>query len=286
MGSSAPRRFLHPLSLFAESQHSSTRLLLYVVGSRLGVTYTSSLVYLGIGDSDPLLRRIRIGAQKAAPPPPPKKRLQLRLLRRMVQSAAREREFVLGGAILFAYLFGLRVPSELLAQVVWSKLRIRPREISISGLKRKGKRYLSSLTRLCVCSADQLLCWHLWIQALREANLEARGDQTVFPLSIQTYTEGMRRMLAKAGNPGEELRLWSSHCARRGSGADVLAGEGPLPVALGGEPCCLGRGARGLSGMLLHGEWASKHSASHYASLDEMDRHAIATAIVLASDSD
>ena len=238
------------------------------------------------GDADPLLRRIRASVQKAAPPPPPKKRLQIKLLRKVVRAAARRGEFRLGGAILFAYLFGLRVPSELLAQIVWSKFHVQARQITIAGLKRKGKRYPSDLTRLCVCQADQMLCWHLWYQALREADPAAQGGHKVFPLSVQQYTDGLRRLLAESGIPGAELRSWSSHCARRGSGADVLAGEGPLPVALGGERGRYSRGACGLSGMLAHGEWASKHTAMHYASLDEMDRHAIATAIVLASDSD
>ena len=239
-----------------------------------------------VGDADPLLRRIRIGAQKYAPPPPPKKRLRVNLLRKVVVSAARRGEFRLGGAILIAYLFGLRVPSELIAQIVWSKLRVQDLDLSIVGLRRKGKRVPSELTRLCVCATDRMLCWHLWLQAIREADPGARGDQHVFPFTVRDYTEGLRRLLAESGVPAGELHLWSSHCARRGSGADVLAAEGPLPVALGGERGRHSRGACGLSGMMAHGEWASKNSATHYASLDEIDRHAIATAIVLASDSD
>ena len=239
-----------------------------------------------VGDVDPLLRRMRVGTGKAAPPPPEKKRLRLPHLRKVLQSAASRGEFRLGAAILIAYMFGLRVPSELLAQVVWGKLRRGRQDLTIVGLKRKGKPALSNLTRLCVCSSDELLCWHLWLQALQEYHESSGEADKFFPFSVHHYTQGLRQLLAAAGVAGGELHLWTSHCARRGSGADVLAAEGPLPIALGGGHRRRCRGSSGLVGMLAHGEWSTKFSASHYATLDEMDRHALAQAIALASDSD
>ena len=107
----------------------------------------------------------------------------------------------------------------------------------------------------------------------------------MFPMSVAAYTSGLRRLLAQAGVPSAELASWTSHCARRGSAADVLAAEGPLPKALVGSRV---GGARrgGLANMLAHGEWASKASASHYASLDEMNQHAMAHFLINGSDSE
>lgn len=241
-----------------------------------------------VGDSDPLLRRMRTGTQKLAPPQPQKRRLRRGLLRSVLQVAARREEFQLGAAILFAYLFGLRVPSELLAQVSWARLRVSTSQLTIVGLKRKAKSELSDLTRLCVCSADEFLCWHLWLQALGDAvgTGSRSAPDRLFPISVATYTAGLQRLLAAAGVPATELPEWTSHCARRGSAADVLASEGPLTAALGAKGAKGWPKHQGLARMLEHGEWASKAAASHYASTDEMDRHALAQALINGSDSE
>ena len=112
-----------------------------------------------------------------------------------------------------------------------------------------------------------------------------RADK-LFDMSVQQYTADLREFLVLAGTPQAEAWQWSSHCARRGSAADVLAAEGPLPLALGGAGWRANPRAFGVPGMLAHGEWATKAAAAHYASLDEMDQCSLAISIAEDSGSD
>ena len=232
------------------------------------------------GDDDQYLTRMRKGVQRLAPPVPTKKRLRRRLLREVLRAAVRLGDLRMGAAILIAYLFGLRVPSELLGQLRPSMLRSSNGSLTIQNLRRKAKPHPCDLTRLCVCASDQFLCWHVWLDAIA---LPAESNDRIFPMSAEQYTRDLRKLLGLAGVPEDELNLWTTHCARRGSAADVLAAEGPIPVALGGLNA---RGTSGLTGMLAHGQWCSKSSASHYASKDEMDSHALAHGIINDSESD
>ena len=157
-------------------------------------------------------------------------------------------------------------------------------QLTIVELKRKAKPELSCLTRLCVCAADEFMCWHPWLRVMQERK-PRRDSDYLFPISVATYTAGLRGLLAHAGVPGAELPSWTSHCARRGSAADVLAAEGPLASAVVGA-AAQGHRRGGLACMISHGEWAGRASAAHYVSVDEMDRHAMAQILINGSDSE
>ena len=108
----------------------------------------------------------------------------------------------------------------------------------------------------------------------------------MFDMSVQQYTADLREFLVLAGIPQAEALQWTSHCARRGSAADVLAAEGPLPLALGGVGWRANHRTFGVPGMLAHGEWTTKAAAAHYASLGEMDQCSLALSIAEESGSE
>ena len=101
-----------------------------------------------------------MGTAKIAPLRKSKKRLRRALLRRCLQEAVRCEDFELGAGLNLAYTFGLRVPSELLAQVNAARLQEQGDELRITDLRRKGRSQRSVLSRWCVCAGDSLLRWH------------------------------------------------------------------------------------------------------------------------------
>ena len=79
--------------------------------------------------------------------------------------------------------------------------------------------------------------------------------------------ERLRFVLLETGEVVGNLPLWTSHCFRRGSAADVLR-------------------AQGVKAMIDHGEWSSSRAAEPYASRDEQDASTIALASWLIDVSD
>ena len=75
--------------------------------------------------------------------------------------------------------------------------------------------------------------------------------------------------LTSTGIAADQLRAWSSHCFRRGSGIDML-------------------NRAGLAAMLEHGQWRSPRSAEPYATRDEQEAALLANAVgaIDASDDD
>ena len=66
--------------------------------------------------------------------------------------------FEIGAGLNLAYAFGLRVPSELLAQACEARMQESEDELRITDLRRKGKPKPSAFSRWCVCAGDSLLC--------------------------------------------------------------------------------------------------------------------------------
>ena len=186
------------------------------------------------GDGDSELSAIRLGTFKSLPLAQPKKRIQKQLLRRMLHAAIKMDEFWIGAGCCLAYVFGLRVPSELLGQGRRDQFRIEPHCVRLVDLKRKGRADLSRLVRNCTCSLDAILCPHPWLAFALQRSEEAR----LFDMSPSAFHEGLRSLLVVAGVSSEEAALFTSHSFRCGSAADILH-------------------AHGLQAMLGHGERAS-----------------------------
>ena len=119
-----------------------------------------------VGDKEPLLRKLREGMQKLAPPPRERGRLRLHWWVRVLKAAASSRAVEFGAACNLAYIFALRVPSELLQQFSRSRIEVTGTKLTYFDVQRKGKRFPSRLVRWCVCSKSMLLCWHWCLEAL------------------------------------------------------------------------------------------------------------------------
>jgi hypothetical protein len=172
--------------------------------------------------------------------------------------------FLEGAAAALAYIFGLRVPSELLAQAHSSMFKPKGRSrITYGPIRRKGKRHLSDLSRFCVCSSAPLLCPHPWVAVLTELVPHGR----CFSFSAKCLMSRLRPFLLESGVAQDEQHLWTSHCFRRGSGIDVLE-------------------ANGVAAMVAHGEWADPRAAQPYASAEEQRAVSLATALMAIDASD
>jgi hypothetical protein len=218
------------------------------------------------GDGDSFLLAARLGLAKLNGPPPLRKRMRRARILLVLKSCVERNMHLEGAAVALAYIFGLRVPSELLRQATTGAFVLHgARKISFGPIKRKCHPRPSTLSRFCTCSAEPLLCAHPWIAALRE--LQPTGKCFSFS-AVQLMTK-LKLPLLASGIKEEDLSLWTSHCFRRGSGIDVLED-------------------RGVKAMLAHGEWSDPRSASPYASADEQKAVAFAAAqlVLNASDDD
>ena len=212
------------------------------------------------GDQDPLLKAIRVGTSRRLPLAPPKRRIRAGLLSRLLKECIKADYFVTGAAFCLAYVFALRVPSELLAQGRRSQFKVFADRICYTGLKRKGRTQLSELVRSCTCRTSPLLCPHPWLACAQKGS---SGDQ-LFKLSGAKFQARLQHFLALAGVPAGQLAGYTSHAFRRGVGVDVLQ-------------------QHGLQAMLACGEWRSPQSAAPYATLDEIDRFVLGSMVAEAS---
>ena len=215
------------------------------------------------GDADLLLRAIRTGTSRRLPLGAPKRRVRMPLLSALLKASARTRDFQMGAACCLAYVFALRVPSELLGQGLRGQFVVYPDKICLVGLRRKGRQQLTELVRSCTCRSNPLACPHPWV----EFALNSTRADRLFAMSSVEFHSRFRALLAAAGVPADLCVQYTSHAFRRGVAADVLE-------------------RHGLQAMLAVGQWQSPRSASHYASWDEMDRHAVGTLVAEASDDD
>ena len=193
------------------------------------------------GDKDPLLRAIRSGTARRLPLQPPKRRVRLPLLQALLKEAIRTEEFWLGAAFCLAYVFALRVPSELLGQGHRSQFVSYADRVCLVRLKRKGQRQLTELVRSCTCSTNRLVCPHLWLDYVKK---EMTGDR-LFAMTTAFFHTRLWALLAAVWGPqGGVLRVYlarlSPGCCGRHTGATRLVGNvtvwamavGPQRIAL------------------------------------------------------
>ena len=88
-----------------------------------------------------------------------------------------------------------------------------------------------------------------------------------FQMTPKSFHTGFRALLVQVGFHQDEALEFTSHAMRRGVAADVL-------------------GTHGLQAMLDYGDWGTQRSASHYATFDEMDQHALGTMAAELSEDD
>ena len=238
------------------------------------------------GDQNPFLRRVRKGTERLAPRPAPRGRLRFPLWRTVLQLAAKKDLIAFGALCNLAYIFAARVPSEILNQCRWCNLVIDKHSLTYRDVIRKGKPGLSTLRRFCVCSKDELLCFHVWLAALKEIRNELDGSRNLlFSFSAQSVSNTLQSLLLECGLAADEAARFTTHCFRRGAGVDVLEAEGTTCSLLAGDRWRR-LGMYGLPGMLCMGEWSSKASATHYASVDEQSCAGMAFNILEASDDE
>ena len=225
-----------------------------------------------LGDADPRLRMARVGLARLTPPSRPRKRARRSTTISLIKWALRQnsRRFKLwAGVAAVAYIFGFRVPSEVLRQ--W-----RPGQASFTLKRqpdgsygvlygpflRKGRPHPTTIFRKCLCDAEKLLCPHLWCQAIVELDIHSAEE-----MSGPEFNNKLQRGVAEAlsaSDAGYALD-WTSHAFRRGSAVDILE-------------------TQGVQAMMRHGEWGSEKAAHAYASLDEITSQHPRTACTVMPD--
>ena len=215
------------------------------------------------GDKDAVRKTIRIGTLKATPVGPPKRRVRRPLLRKLLQTAIRSKRFWIGAMLNIGYIFALRMPSELFRQGKRSQFQVGSKSIRIINLKRKHKRSLCDLARWCTCQADPLLCPHPWLAFA----CKRTSSDRLFDISPIRFRAEFHLLLKETGVPETDIPSFTSHSLRRGAAVDILE-------------------QHGLHAMLPYGDWATPQAASHYATFDEIDQHAVGQLAADLSDDD
>ena len=164
-----------------------------------------------------------------------------------------------------AYLFALRVPSELLRQFRRSLLRCSGSTWIYGPIRRKGCSQLVCLTRSCVCATkSRVLCPHTWGHYLsRFGHLNVPILSTI---TAASFNDRLRKALSTIGVTSG-LCQYSSHSFRHGCAKDILQHAGP-------------------AAMMKHCGWASASSAFHYVSRDEVDQSIVASMLADNSEDD
>ena len=122
-----------------------------------------------LGDGDLFLRAVRLGLLRHVGPPPMRMRMQAPRLIKVLRYCINNDLTLVGAAAALAYIFALRVPSELLRQAgVTLFTTADSRRIQYGPIRRKGQPRLTTLTRWCTCDWCPLLCAHPWVAYLRE----------------------------------------------------------------------------------------------------------------------
>ena len=187
----------------------------------------------------------------------------MELLLRILKLALAKRWMLEALAFAVAYIFLLRVPSELLGQARAELFASRPRCISYGPIRRKGQRQLRTLPRRCACNGVALLCAHHWAGLALEL---AAGQRRA--LLFEGYSAA--RLLRALHALLRELRIdpsgYTLHSFRRGAAMDVLEKEG-------------------LAAMLFAGEWRSA-AAFAYPAREEAEARLLGELTAAVSDGD
>lgn len=215
------------------------------------------------GDGDPHLYAARAGLARHTEPPPVRRRMRGQRLLRTLRPCVQAGHYFEAAAAALAYIYGLRVPSELLRQARSDMFRCRGHRITYGPVRRKGKVAPSALTRYCCCASQPLLCAHPWVAFLHE-----HAEQGLcFGFTAAQLMARLQPFLQASGVPADQLSSWTSHCFRRGSAIDVLEHQG-------------------VAAMVAHGEWANPRSAEPYASAEEQHAVQLAAAMWAIDGSD
>jgi hypothetical protein len=221
------------------------------------------------GDRDPFLKAVQAGLLRLIPAPRPKMAIQLDLTCRIVAHCFCSGDTslaIFGMLCALAYLFALRVPSELLRQGSLNIISLSGDCIRYGPISRKGSSTQSVLRRRCLCqSSFQSLCAHAWRPHLLRLTSHAREGFQLF--TPQSFNTTLRAVLRQLHVPPSVAELHASHDFRRGCAKDVLRCDGP-------------------AAMMSHCGWKHKSSAMHYVSQDEVDEAVLANIMADISDDE
>ena len=113
-----------------------------------------------------LQRAVRRSMAPRAPRHALRKPLAVRLVLRAVEKGGRWLE--VAAIVALAYVFGLRVPSELLRQSCANLWSYDETVIHYGPIGRKHRNGQVTLMRSCICSSVPILCPHIWARYVQE----------------------------------------------------------------------------------------------------------------------
>ena len=227
-----------------------------------------------------LWRAVNRGTAAIQAPRRPRAGARRGLVLALAQQAVIERSLRFAAACVLAYVFLLRVPSELLGQLRFSNTRASCGWGAAIGvppgprLFRKNRPQGTTLARACTCqegAAPSRLCPHLWLEYLRTAQ---SGDLLFAGYSYGRFLEDLRCALQKLSTAEPALReaigdplSWGSHAFRTGAARDILA-------------------TGGVSAAQAAGQWDSLAGLRSYTTADGLDSRLMAEVLVESSDDD
>ena len=162
--------------------------------------------------------------------------------------------------IALGYVFGLRVPSELLRQSRAALWKLEAATVHYGPVKRKHRDRPVILARSCVCREAPVLCPRVWARYVVDHLPPARS----FAMSGADFNRRFRILHAELG--AETVQGWTSHAMRRGMALDVLE-------------------RRGFRAMLKAGDWNSA-GAFAYASKEDVEQRLVGEMFAHHSDDD
>lgn len=128
---------------------------------------------------------------------PARLRCRRAILRRVLSRAAELGLWSTWCFVVLAYMFGLRVPSELIRQARKSLFCRSETRISYGPIRRKGQLELQTLCRWCCCRDDKLLCLHDWLLAV----FRLHPHDQLFPSSAAHYMNSFKSILRHLAVP-------------------------------------------------------------------------------------
>ena len=221
------------------------------------------------GDKDPFIRAVHAGLVRWLPARLPKLAIRIELATNIVLHCFRTGEahhICFGIMASLAYLFALRVPSELIRQGHKDIIKITETHIYYGPIRRKGSATPVVLSRRCLCKTQhKILCAHFWYPHVgRAINPQAMAFNS---WDCSSFNNMLRRVLTALNPSSQTVQKHCSHDFRRGCAKDMLAHAGP-------------------AAMMAHCGWKDKQSALHYVSQDEMHEQIIANMLSELSDDD
>ena len=162
--------------------------------------------------------------------------------------------------IALSYIFGFRVPSELLRQSTAQLWDITQEKISYGPIQRKHRLSPVTLTRDCVCKKFPILCAHVWAAYVK---MELPADKS-FNITGAQFNAMFQQLHRELGTVN--VRAWTSHAMRRGMALDVLENHG-------------------FAAMLKAGDWKSG-GAFAYASQETVEQRLVGQMFAMHSDDD